>query len=144
LHEETTVERTLILVKPNGVARGLVGEVIARFERRGFRLAGMKLLIVDRALAEKHYAEHVGKGFFEDLVSFITSGPIVAMVVEGISAVKVSRDMMGATNPVDAAPGTIRGDYALEIGENVVHGSDSVASAEREISLYFGPDELVA
>jgi len=138
------VERTLILVKPNGVARGLVGEVIARFERRGFRLAGMKLLIVDRALAEKHYAEHVGKGFFEDLVSFITSGPIVAMVVEGISAVKVSRDMMGATNPVDAAPGTIRGDYALEIGENVVHGSDSVASAEREISLYFGPDELVA
>lgn len=144
MHEETTVERTLILVKPNGVARGLVGEVIARFERRGFRLAGMKLLIVDRALAEKHYAEHVGKGFFEDLVSFITSGPIVAMVVEGISAVKVSRDMMGATNPVDAAPGTIRGDYALEIGENVVHGSDSVASAEREISLYFGPDELVA
>jgi Nucleoside diphosphate kinase len=138
------VERTLILVKPNGVARGLVGEMVSRFERRGFRLVGMKLLVVDRALAERHYEEHVGKRFFEDLVSFITSGPIVALVVEGIAAVKVSRDMMGATNPVDAAPGTIRGDYALEIGENVVHGSDSVASAEREISLYFAPGELVA
>jgi len=137
------MERTLILVKPNGVARGLVGEVVSRFERRGFRLAGMKLLVVDRALAERHYEEHVGKGFFEDLVSFITSGPIVAMVIEGTSAVKVARDMTGATNPVDAAAGTIRGDFALEIGENVVHGSDSVVSAEREISLYFGPGELV-
>lgn len=144
MHEEVGVERTLILVKPNGVARGLVGEVVSRFERRGFRLVGMKLLVVDRALAERHYEEHVGKGFFEDLVSFITSGPIVALVVQGIAAVKVSRDMMGATNPVDAAPGTIRGDFALEIGENVVHGSDSVASAEREISLYFAPGELVA
>lgn len=144
LYEEAAVERTLILVKPNGVARGLVGEVVSRFERRGFRITGMKLLVVDRALAERHYEEHVGKGFFDDLVSFITSGPIVAMVVEGISAVKVARDMMGATNPVDAAPGTIRGDFALEIGENVVHGSDSVASAEREISLYFRPGELVA
>lgn len=134
----------MILVKPNGVARGLVGEVVSRFERRGYRLAGMKLLVVDRALAVRHYEEHVGKSFFEDLVAFITSGPIVAMVLEGISAVKVARDMTGATNPVDAAPGTIRGDFALEIGENVVHGSDSVASAEREISLYFRPDELVA
>jgi len=138
------MERTLILIKPNGVARGLVGEVVSRFERRGFRLAGMKLLVVDRALAERHYEEHMGKGFFEDLVSFITSGPIVAMVVEGTSAVKVARDMTGATNPVDAAPGTIRGDFALEIGENIVHGSDSVVSAAREISLYFGPGELVA
>lgn len=144
LHEEVGVERTLLLVKPNGVTRGLVGEVVSRFERRGFRLVGMKLLVVDRALAKRHYEEHVGKGFFEDLVSFITSGPIVALVVEGIAAVKVSRDMMGATNPVDAASGTIRGDFALEIGENVVHGSDSVASAEREISLYFAPGELVA
>jgi nucleoside-diphosphate kinase len=144
MSEEATMEQTLVLVKPNGVARGLVGEVVGRFERRGLRLRGMKMLVVDRALAERHYEEHVGKGFFADLVAFITSGPIVAMVVEGPSAVKVVRDMMGATNPVDALPGTIRGDYALEIGENIVHGSDGVASAEREISLYFGADELVA
>lgn len=144
MREEAAMERTLILVKPNGVTRGLVGEVVSRFERRGYRIAGLKLLVVDRALAVRHYEEHVGKGFFEDLVSFITSGPIVAMVVEGISAVKVARDMTGATNPVDAAPGSIRGDFALDIGENVVHGSDSVTSAEREISLYFGADELVA
>ncbi len=138
------MERTLVLVKPNGVERGLVGEVVGRFERRGLRLRGMKMLVVDRALAERHYEEHVGKGFFADLVSFITSGPIVAMVVEGPSAVKVVRDMMGATNPVDALPGTIRGDFALDIGENVVHGSDGVESAKREISLYFAPGELVS
>ena len=138
------MERTLVLVKPNGVARGLVGEVVRRFESRGLRLRGMKMLVVDRALAERHYEEHLGKGFFADLVTFITSGPIVAMVVEGPSAVTVVRDMMGATNPIDALPGTIRGDYALDIGENVVHGSDSAASAAREISLYFDTDELVA
>ncbi len=138
------MERTLVLVKPNGVERGLVGEVVGRFERRGLRLRGMKMLVVDRALAERHYEEHVGKGFFADLVSFITSGPIVAMVVEGPSAVKVVRDMMGATDPVDAMPGTIRGDFALDIGENVVHGSDGVESAKREISLYFAPGELVS
>ncbi len=131
------VERTLVLVKPNGVARGLVGRIIARYERRGLRIAALKMLQVDRALAEEHYAEHVGKAFFEELVSFITSGPIVAMVVEGLSAVQVVRDMNGATDPLKAAPGTIRGDYALDMGENVVHGSDSVTSAEREISLYF-------
>jgi nucleoside-diphosphate kinase len=137
------VERTLVLVKPNGVARGLAGEVIARFERRGFQLTGARLLVVSRELAERHYAEHVGKPFFADLVSFITSGPVMAMVVQGPSAVRVVRDMMGATNPLDAAPGTIRADFALEIGENIVHGSDGVESAEREIALYFAPDQLV-
>jgi nucleoside-diphosphate kinase len=135
------VERTLVFVKPNGVARGLSGDIIARFERRGLVLRGLRLMQVTRALAEEHYAEHVGKGFFEDLVSFITSGPIVAMVLEGPSAVSVARTMMGPTDPLAAPPGTIRGDYALEIGENIVHGSDSVQSAEREIGLYF--DQLV-
>lgn len=138
-----SVERTLVLVKPNGVARGLVGEIVARYERRGLIIRGLKLLQVPRELAEAHYAEHVGKAFFEELVSFITSGPIVAMVVEGPSAVQVVRDMNGATNPLNAAPGTIRGDYALDMGENIVHGSDAVASAEREIALYFRPEELV-
>ncbi|GAB4245140.1 MAG: nucleoside-diphosphate kinase [Thermoleophilia bacterium] len=137
------VERTLVLIKPNGVARGLVGEITARFERRGFVLKGMRMLTVSRELAEKHYEEHVGKPFFEELVGFITSGPIVALAVEGPSAVKVVRDMMGATDPLQAAPGTIRGDFALEIGENVVHGSDSEESAARELALYFGPDDLM-
>ena len=137
------VERTLVLVKPNGVERGLIGEVVARFERRGFALAGARLLVVGRELAERHYGEHVGKPFFEDLVSFITSGPVMAMVVQGPSAVAVVRGMMGTTNPVEAAPGTIRGDFALDIGENIVHGSDSVESAEREIGLFFTPVQLV-
>ncbi len=137
------IERTLVLVKPNGVERGLVGEVTARFERRGFVLKGMKLLQAARGLAEEHYEEHREKPFFGELVAFLTSGPIVAMVVEGVSAVQVSRSMMGATDPVNAAPGTIRGDYALEIGQNVVHGSDSTASAEREIALYFSESELL-
>jgi nucleoside-diphosphate kinase len=139
-----TVERTLVLVKPNGVARGLIGEIVARFERRGFTLAAARMLQVDRDLATRHYQEHVGKPFFEELVAFITSGPIMAMVVEGPAAVKVVRSMMGSTNPIDAAPGTIRGDYALDMGENVVHGSDSVDSAEREIALYFRPDDILA
>jgi nucleoside-diphosphate kinase len=138
-----SIERTLILVKPNGVERGLVGEVIARFERRGFTLKGLKLLQVSTELAEEHYEEHRDKPFFGGLVTFLTSSPIVAMVVEGISAVQVARDMMGATDPTKAAPGTIRGDYALEIGENVVHGSDAIESAEREIALYFSPEELL-
>jgi len=137
------IERTLVLVKPNGVERGLVGEVTARFERRGFVLKGLKLLRAAPELAEEHYEEHREKAFFGELVAFLTSGPIVAMVVEGVSAVQVARSMMGATDPVSAAPGTIRGDYALEIGENVVHGSDSVASAEREIALYFSASELL-
>jgi nucleoside-diphosphate kinase len=137
------VERTLVLVKPNGVARGLTGEVIARFERRGFELTGARLLAVSTDLAERHYGEHVGKPFFDDLVAFITSGPVMAMVVQGPSAVGVVRGMMGTTNPVEAAPGTIRGDFALDIGENIVHGSDSVESAEREIGLFFSDDQLV-
>lgn len=139
-----TVERTLVLVKPNGVARGLIGEIVARFERRGFALKAARMLQVDRDLAARHYQEHVGKPFFEELVAFITSGPIMAMVVEGPAAVKVVRTMTGSTNPIDAAPGTIRGDYALDMGENVVHGSDSVDSAEREIALYFRPDDMLA
>ena len=131
------LERTLVLVKPNGVARGLIGEIIGRYERRGLRISALKILHVSKTLAAEHYAEHEGKSFFEELVSFITSGPIVAMIVEGPSAVQVVRDMNGATDPLKAAPGTIRGDLALDVGENVVHGSDSAASAEREIALYF-------
>lgn len=139
-----SIERTLVLVKPNGVARGLAGEILARFERRGFVLKGLKLVQVSRELAEEHYQEHRDKAFFGELVAFLTSGPVVAMAVEGISAVRVARDMMGATDPTKAGPGTIRGDFALEIGENVVHGSDSVESAHREIALYFAPEELLA
>jgi nucleoside-diphosphate kinase len=144
LEDVLSIERTLVLVKPNGVARGLAGEIIARFERRGFTLKGLKLVQVSRDLAEEHYEEHRDKDFFGELVTFLTSGPVVAMAVEGVSAVRVARDMMGATDPTKAAPGTIRGDFALEIGENVVHGSDSVDSGRREIALYFTPDELLA
>jgi nucleoside-diphosphate kinase len=136
-------ERTFVMVKPNGVARGLVGEIVTRFERRGFTLCAMKALRIDRALAERHYAEHAGKPFFEPLVTFITSGPVVAMVCEGREAVQVARAMMGVTDPVDAAPGTIRGDLALSKEENIVHGSDSLASAAREIELFFDAPELV-
>ena len=138
------MERTLLLVKPDGVQRGLVGQVVDRFERRGLHLIGLKLMQMDRALAERHYAEHVGKPFFESLVSFITSAPIVAMVWEGPGAVATCRLMMGATNPADSAPGTIRGDYALTIGMNVVHGSDSVGRASTEVALFFEESELVS
>ena len=137
------MERTFVMVKPNGVSRGLVGEVIGRFERRGFALRGMKALRIDRELAERHYAEHVGKPFFESLAAFITSGPVVAMVWEGREAVPVARAMMGVTDSAQAAPGTIRGDFSLSKEENVVHGSDSPESAVREISLFFREDELV-
>lgn len=137
------MERTFIMVKPNGVARGLVGEIVSRFERRGFVLRGMKALRIDRDLAERHYAEHRGKPFFESLVRFITSGPVVAMVWEGREAVSVARAMMGATDSAEAAPGTIRGDFSLSKEENVVHGSDSAESAAREIALFFREDELV-
>ncbi|MBM3148148.1 MAG: nucleoside-diphosphate kinase [Actinobacteria bacterium] len=137
------MERTFIMVKPNGVARGLVGEIVARFERRGFLLRGMKLLRIDRDLAERHYAEHAGKPFFDDLVAFITSGPVVAMVWEGRAAITVARTMMGVTDPVAAAPGTIRGDLALSKEENVIHGSDGPESAVREIGLFFDDVELV-
>ena len=137
------MERTFIMVKPNGVAGGLVGEVIGRFERRGFTLRALKALQIDRALAEKHYAEHVGKPFFGSLVAFITSGPVVAMVWEGREAIRVARAMMGVTDSADAAPGTIRGDFSLSKEENVVHGSDGPESAAREIALFFADVELV-
>jgi nucleoside-diphosphate kinase len=133
-------ERTLVLVKPDGVARGLAGEVIARIERKGLRLVALQLRTVDRALAEQHYAEHDGKPFFTDLLEFITSGPVVAAVVQGPRAVTAFRQLAGATDPVQkAAPGSIRGDYALETQNNLVHGSDSPESAAREIKLWF-PD----
>ena len=132
------VERTLVLVKPDAMARGLAGEILARLERRGLTLAEARLLRVERDLAETHYAEHREKPFFGELVEFITSGPTLAFVVEGESAISVVRTTMGATNPPDAAPGTIRGDLALAMPDNLVHGSDSAESAEREIRLWFG------
>jgi nucleoside-diphosphate kinase len=131
------MDRTLILVKPDAFARNLTGEIIARFERKGLRIAALRYMTMDRALAEQHYAEHQGKRFFEELVSFITSGPLVAMVLEGQDAVVAARQVIGATNPLEAAPGSIRGDFAVEVGQNMVHGSDSPESAEREASLFF-------
>jgi nucleoside-diphosphate kinase len=131
------VERTLVLVKPSGVARGLIGEVIGRMERRGLAIKVARLLIVTREMAAQHYAEHVDKPFYEELVTQITSGPLFAMVVEGPQAVRVVRTMMGATNPLEAAPGTVRGDFGLSVLLNVVHSADSLASAEREIQIYF-------
>lgn len=135
------IERTLVLVKPDAVRRGLSGEIIARLERRGLVLRGAKLLKVDEELASAHYAEHRGKDFFAGLVSFITSGPTLALVVEGESAVTVVRATMGATDPAKAAPGTIRGDFGLSMPDNLVHGSDSLESARRELALWFS-DEL--
>ncbi|HXH86993.1 MAG TPA: nucleoside-diphosphate kinase [Gaiellaceae bacterium] len=135
-------ETTLVLVKPDGVRRGLSGEIVARFERRGLELRGARLLKIPRSLAQEHYAEHKGKPFFGDLVSFITSGPVLALAVRGETAIATVRTMMGATNPLDSVPGTIRGDFALELSENIVHGSDSKASAKRELGLFF-PDGLL-
>ncbi len=137
------MQRTLILVKPDAVQRGLIGEVLSRLERRGLRFAAIKLMSVSEALAERHYAEHRGKPFYEGLVRFITSSPIVAAVVEGDEAVRIVRATMGATDPAQADAGTVRGDLALSIGQNVVHGSDSPESAAREIGLFFSPDEIV-
>ena len=131
------IERTLVLVKPDGVRRKLVGEVIRRLEARGLTLVDMRMLQMDKEMATKHYEEHVGKGFFDDLVSFITGGPLIAMAVEGDDAIAVVRTTMGATDPKKAAPGTIRGDLAVELTENIVHGSDSSASAARELALFF-------
>ncbi len=136
------MEKTFVMVKPDGVQRNLIGEIISRFEKKGLKLAGMKLLAIPRVLAEEHYKEHVGKPFFEELVSFITSGPVVAMVLEGQEAISLARGMMGKTNPLEAAPGTIRGDYGIFTGNNVVHGSDSPESAQREINLFFKPEEI--
>jgi len=131
------VERTLILVKPDAMQRGLAGEVIGRLERRGLRIVGLRLLQVDEAMAKRHYAEHEGKPFFDGLVEYITSSPIVAAVFEGTNAVAAARQTMGVTRPTEAAPGTIRGDFGLEVGRNLVHGSDSPESAEREIGTFF-------
>ncbi|MFI5049054.1 MAG: nucleoside-diphosphate kinase [Gaiellales bacterium] len=136
------LQRTFVMIKPDAFARGLSGEIIARFERRGLTLRGVRLLRVTEELAGQHYEEHVDKPFYPELVEFITSGPVIAMVIEGPAAVSTVRTMMGATNPLDSAPGTIRGDFALEIGQNIIHGSDSPESAEREIAIYFSPDQL--
>ena len=137
------MESTLVLIKPDAMRRGLAGEILARLERRGLELRAAKLLSVGRDLAEEHYGEHREKPFFGELVEFITSAPTLALVVEGDSAISVVRATMGATNPVNAAPGTIRGDLALAMPDNLVHGSDSPESAEREIALWFSDDELV-
>ena len=137
------VERTLVLIKPDAVARGLAGEILSRFEARGLAVRGGKLLTVSRELAEQHYAEHTEKPFFGELVEFITSSPTLALVLEGEGAIAVVRSTMGSTNPADSAPGTIRGDLALSMPDNLVHGSDSPESAAREVSLWFATDELV-
>jgi len=137
------VQRTFVAIKPDGVERGLIGEVVNRFERRGLKIVGMKLLKVSREMAETHYGEHKGKPFYEGLVSYITSAPIVGMVLQGKDAVTLARNVIGATNPLNAAPGTIRGDLAIEIGRNLVHGSDSPESAKREIGIFFKDSELV-
>jgi len=131
------VSRTLILVKPDAFERGLTGEIVARFERKGLRIAALKLMQVDQGLAEQHYAEHSSKPFFPELIEFITRGPLVAMVLEGEDAVPAARSLIGATNPVEATPGSIRGDFALEVTFNLVHGSDSDNTAGREIGLWF-------
>ncbi|PSR32530.1 MAG: nucleoside-diphosphate kinase [Sulfobacillus benefaciens] len=135
--------RTFVMVKPDGVRRGLVGEVIRRLEQKGLKLKAMKLIQVTGELAAQHYAEHQSKPFYPELIAFITSGPSVPMVFEGREAVVVARTIMGATDPVKALPGTVRGDFGIEITENIVHGSDSPESAEREIALYFSPNEIV-
>lgn len=138
------MERTFVMVKPDGVQRGLIGDIVARFERKGFTLVAAKFLLVSPALAQEHYAEHKERPFFGELVSFITSSPVFAMVWEGQGVIATARGMMGKTNPADAAPGTIRGDYAVSIGMNIIHGSDSPESAEREIGIWFGAGETTS
>ncbi|MBI3962739.1 MAG: nucleoside-diphosphate kinase [Deinococcus sp.] len=134
---------TFVMVKPDGVRRSLVGEVISRLERKGLRIVGLKQLVISPELAERHYGEHKGKPFYSGLVKFITSGPVVAMVLEGPDAINQVRTLMGATDPAKAPPGSMRGDLATAIEENIVHGSDSEASAQREIGLFFRPEELL-
>ncbi len=141
--DKVAEERTFVAIKPDGVERSLIGEIIVRFERRGLKLVGLKLMQLAIDLAEKHYGEHKGKPFFDGLVKHITSGPIVAMVWEGKGAVAICRSTIGATSPATAAPGTIRGDLAVDIARNIVHGSDSLESAEREINIFFSKDELI-
>lgn len=137
------MERTFLMVKPDGVQRNLIGDIVARFEKKGFHLAGAKLMVISQELAEQHYGEHKERPFFGELVDFITSGPVFAMVWEGENVIATARLMMGATNPKDAAPGTVRGDFAVTVGKNIIHGSDSPESAAREIGLFFKEEELV-
>ncbi|WP_025026762.1 nucleoside-diphosphate kinase [Caldalkalibacillus mannanilyticus] len=137
------MEKTFLMVKPDGVQRNLVGEIVQRFERKGFKLVGAKLMTISQELAEQHYAEHKERPFFGELVSFITSGPVFAMVWQGENVIKTAREMMGKTNPSEAAPGTIRGDFAAQVSMNIIHGSDGNESAEREINLFFNAEELV-
>lgn len=137
------MERTLILVKPDGMQRGLAGQIISRFERRGLKLVGMKLLQMSRELAEEHYAAHRERDFFMELVDFITSGPVIAMVWQGPEAIKAARETIGSTKPVEAKPGTIRGDFGMVVNRNLVHGSDGAEGAQREVRLFFDEDELV-
>ncbi|GLY09800.1 nucleoside-diphosphate kinase [Pseudobacillus badius] len=136
------MEKTYLMVKPDGVQRGLIGEIVARFEKKGFQLVGAKLMSVSKETAEQHYAEHKERPFFGELVDFITSSPVFAMVWEGENVIATARQMMGATNPKDAAPGTIRGDFGVTVGKNIIHGSDSPESAEREIAIFFKEEEL--
>lgn len=136
------MERTFLMIKPDGVQRGLIGEIVARFEKKGFKLANAKLMNVSRELAEKHYEELKDKPFFGELVDFITSGPVFAMIWEGNNVISVARAMMGKTNPAEAAPGTIRADYAVSVGMNIIHGSDSPENAQREIDLWFNGDAI--
>ncbi|MED4751064.1 nucleoside-diphosphate kinase [Brevibacillus choshinensis] len=138
------MEKTFLMVKPDGVQRNLIGEIVSRFEKKGYQLVGAKLMTVSRELAEEHYAEHKERPFFGELVDFITSGPVFAMVWQGNSVITTARAMMGKTNPVDAASGTIRGDFATSVGMNIIHGSDSPESAEREIGLWFSADEVLS
>jgi len=137
------MEKTFIMVKPDGVQRGLIGEVVKRFEKKGFTLVGAKLMQISNSLAEEHYGEHKERPFFGELVEFITSGPVFAMVWEGENVISVARNMIGATNPAEANPGSIRGDFAVTVGKNIIHGSDSPESAEREINLFFTNEEQV-
>lgn len=136
------MEKTFIMVKPDGVQRGLIGEIVQRFEKKGYQLVGAKLMDVSKQLAEEHYGEHKERPFFGELVDFITSGPVFAMVWQGENVILSARTLIGATNPQEANPGSIRGDYGVTVGKNIIHGSDSVESAEREINLFFNQDEL--
>lgn len=138
------MEQTYVMVKPDGVERGLIGEIVAKIEKKGIKLVAGKLIQIDRKLAEQHYAEHIGKPFFEDLIGFITSGPVFAMVLEGDDVIKIARRMMGKTNPLEADAGTIRAEYAVHTNRNVIHGSDSPESAKREIQLFFEPYEILS
>jgi nucleoside-diphosphate kinase len=135
------MERSLIILKPDAVQRGLIGPILTRIEQRGLRIVGMKLMQIDESLARRHYAIHEGKAFFDSLITYITSGPVVVLVVTGRNVIEIVRSMVGATNPVKAAPGTIRGDFALEIGRNLIHASDSPENGEMEVSLFFRPEE---